>query len=413
MASEENGEQRVEKAVKKGRLGRRIAIAAVVVLAAVAVAVGVAVNNGDLAPSDAAAKYAGLHYVTEDEVTDYINVYREQMGLASSSDEDWATFLAAYNLTPGRLRYSTIHQLVTDKLIQMKADELGLQATEEEVDATVDTLRSTLGLGSDEILQQTLEAHGQTEEGLRDVYRAAIVKRLLLSREVEMPEATDEQVKEYLKSLVPTLASPTVKHTYCFRLSGQQDDADRKKITLAQKLRDQFANGEKTVQKFAQIVADYCDDDTLKENEGANGWDADSSGYSQAYLEELGDLGEGGVSPVFTEDDSYAFIWVDDEFTLPADANAVNDLDAEAVPSSLWSYLSDSAAYALWQTAGNEYIDKLVEEANVVYYPMPSTAPYNVDMDLANVQLEEITSSEAASSTSSATQGEMSSGASS
>lgn len=386
----EEGATKTAETPKRGKRARIIAGVVAVALVALVAYVGHGIWVGDIAPSDAAAKYDGFTYLPESEVSDYIAVYREQMGLGDSSDEDWATFLAAYNLTPQRLRYSTIQQLVTDALVQKKADNLGLSASEEEIDATVDTLRNTLGLGDDEILQQTLEAHGQTEEGLREVYRQAIVKRLVLSAEVETPTPTEDQVKDYLKTILPTLAANTVRHTYCFRLNGVAESGERDKMDQVQDLQKQFIAGAKTQEAFAAMVQMYGNDDGLAETGGANGWDIDTSSYSNTYIGVMEDMVEGDVSGVFRDGESLCFIWVDEEYTLPSSTLAVDDLDVADVPASLWSYLSDAAAYQLWEAAGQEYLDALVEDAQVVYYPMPSDVPYNVDMSLADVQLEEL-----------------------
>lgn len=388
--SEEGAVAAVGRAPRKRRWGRVVASAIALVFVALAIYVGHAFWVGDMAPADAAAKYDGFNYLAEDEVTDYIQLYREQMGLAESSDEDWATFLAAYNLTPSRLRYSTIQQLITDALVQKKADELGLQASDDEIEATVDTLRNTLGLGDDEILKQTLEAHGQTEEGLREVYRQAIVKRMLLSSEVETPTPSDEQVKEYLKSIVPSMAVPTVRHTYCFKLNNVNQEGDLDALMEVQHLSKQFSEGEKTTETFERLVEENSDDETLIETGGANGWDIDSSSYSNDYLGVLEGMTKGDVSEAFHDGESLCFIWVDDEFALPSDSKDIDELDPSDVPTSLWQYLSDAAAYSLWESAGQDYLAQLLDDAGVVYYPMPSDVPYNVDMSLADVQLEEV-----------------------
>ena len=387
-----------------------LAVVAVVLIAAVAY-VAHAVWAGDMAPADAAAKYDGFNYLPEGEVTDYIATYREQMGLAESSDEDWATFLAAYNLTPQRLRYTTIQQLITDALVRKKAQELGLEADEAEVDASVQALRDTLGLGDDDILQQTLEAHGQTEEGLREVYRAAIVKRLLLSAEVETPVPTDEQVKDYLKGLIPTLESTTVRHTYCFKLDGVAESGDADKISLVQKLRRQFLAGEETAENFAALVQAYSNDAELLETGGANGWDIDSSALSSSYLGVLEGLGKGDVSNTFRDGESYCFVWVDDDYTLPTGDAAIDALELSSMPDSLRRYFSDSEAYVLWEEAGTEYLAQLLEDADVVYYPMPADVPYNVDMSLADVQLEEVDAEVGGEGAASAAEGAPSAGA--
>ena len=382
---------------KRGKAIRVIVVAAAAIVVAVLAFVGYGVYTGDLAPTDAAAKYDGMHYLPEDEVTDYIQLYQEQMGLAESSGSDWATFLAAYNLTPARLRYSTIQQIVSDKLVQAKADELGIAASEEEIDASITTLRNTLGLGDSEILRQTLQAHGQTEEGLREVYRQAIVKRMVLSSEVEMPEPTDEQVKEFMKTYDASLASTTARHTYCMRLPREEQEGDRTNVTHIAELRAAFAKGDKTPEAFSAMVKAEAVDEDLAARGGANGWDIDSAGYSEEYLEALEPLEVGDVSEVFSDDDGYAFIWVSEDYELPTASEAIDALDPEDVPASLWSYLSDSAAYKLWETAGNAYLDKMLQDADVVYYPMPADVPYNVDMSLADVQLEEVSSGASAS----------------
>lgn len=374
----------------RGRVRRWvIGIVAVVAIAACGYA-GYAIWVGDIAPSDAAAKYSGFNYLPENEVTDYIGVYREQMGLAQSSDEDWATFLAAYNLTPARLRYSTIRQLLTDKLVQMRADELGIQVTDSEIDATLDTLKGTMALGSDEVWQETLAARGQTEEGVRDVYRQAILKRQLLSQDVAMPEPSDEQVKEYMKTFDSTLASPTVKHTYCFKWTGVDENTGLDVITMVQNARNELVKNGLSEDAFAAVVEEYSNDEELKGKSGANGWNADTSAYSEEYLSRLEGLGEGEISDVFKDGDAYEFIWVNMTYDLPTDSDAIDSLDLSMMPSSLEQYLRDSEAYELWEDECDEYLSNMLENAGVVYYPMPADVPYNVDMSLADVQLEEV-----------------------
>lgn len=375
---------------EKRRKLRWVVAAVIVVVAALGGFAWYSVCNGDIAPSDAAAKYSGMNYLPEQEVTDYIGTYREQMGLAESTDEDWATFLAAYNLTPQRLRYTTINQILKDKLVDMKADELGVSASDEEINATIDVMKDTMGLGSDEVLEQTMAAHGQTREGLREMYRKAIVERLVLSSEVETPEPTDEQVKDYMKAYDSSLEDPALKHTYCFRLVGLDEDGSREIISSVIELRNRFAEGDKTPESFASMVKEHGNDDVLVENEGANGWSADSSGYSEAYVNALSTLELGDVSDVFVDGDAYAFIWVNDAYALPTDTGEIDALDLNLMPESLLNYLKDSTAYELWQEAGQAYLDQLLEEAGVVYYPMPADVAYNVDMELADVQLEEV-----------------------
>lgn len=381
-----DNESNVTEAKPDRGTGRRKVIlagggAAVVVIAALVFA---AFWTGVLAPLDAAAKYDGLHYVSEEETTRYVETYRAQMGYAEASDEDWAAFMATYGLTPERLRASTIYQLVANKLIEAKAGELGLEATDDEVSAMVESFKANMSLNSDDVWQQTLEAYGQTEEGVRETYRQVILRQKVMGAEVEVPTPSDDELRDFLTTYVAGSGLETTKHTYCFKRSPEEGESDLSAVKAVQGLRDAFARGTHSKEDFAALVAVNCDDETLKANSGANGWDYDSSGYGSEYREALEKLKLDEVSDVFVDaDGAYTFIWVSDEYQLPTTGEEAQELDLSAMPASLKEYFSDCEAQVLWQAACEEYVSGLVTAANVTYFPCPTDVPYYVDMSLA------------------------------
>ena len=366
--------------------------AAVVVVIAAAIFAAFAI--GVLAPPNAAAKYGFFEYITEEECTEYIEIYREQMGYGDgTTDADWATFLAAYNMTPERLRASTIDQLLTDKLVEQKCADLGITVTDDELDTLVENYKNYYASGSDSIWQQTLEAYGQTEEGFRANMKLSLLKEKLTEDQVETPEPTDDEVKaviaNYIDSAVSNEQSLTLKHSYCFKKSKSSSEGSLEEREEVEKIRQGLLDVGASEESFASIIDLYCDDEDLKETSGANGWNADTTGYSDEYIKALDTVGEGGVSSVFADDDCYFFVWVSQTYTLPKKSSKADKIDLDAMPEALHQYFADTAAYSLWQTDAQTYLANITTDIDVIYYDMPADVSYNVDMSLAQTSGED------------------------
>lgn len=365
----------------KRRTGRTVALSVCATLVVVAaVAVFAAFWTGVLAPQEAAAKYGFFQYVDEDEVTAYIETYQAQMGYSDATDEQWASFLAAYDLTPERLRSTTIYQLVADKLLADTASRLGIEVTDEEADEQMAPFKEAMSLGDEDVWQETLEMYGQTEDDLREAYRKQLLQSKVMEAEVEVPTSTDEEVRSYLADYVTGSGLESTKHSYCLRVTlgeGETVDAIRS-------LRNAFEEDEHTAENFAAMVDALCTDESLIETGGANGWDYDAGDYSDAYVEQLEKLELDGISPVFKEDDGvYAFIWVSDVYALPTTTEEAEAVDLSTMPESLHEYFSDCEAQLLWQEDCSAYLVQLVEDAHIVYFPCPTDVSYYVDMSLA------------------------------
>lgn len=394
---------------KKSRWKKIGVVAVVVIIVAIAAGTFAAFATGKLYPNGAAAKYGLFSYVEESEVTDYIENYKTQMGYGDASDEDWATFLAAYNLTPERLRASTIDQLVTDKIAEKKCSDLGIAVSDDELNQAVDYYKNLYAYGNDDTWQQTLSQYGQTEEGFRESQRLSILKQKLAENQVPQPTPSDDEVKSTIASYIDNAnandTSLTLKHSYCFKKKKSSSEGSLDELNEVQKIRDELVKVGATEESFASVVSLYSDDeDELKQKAGANGWNADTTGYGEAYIKALDNTGKGGVSSVFADDDYYYFIWVSDTYTLPKKSAKATDIDLSKMPDALHQYFSDVAAYAQWQQDSQEYLANLTSDINVVFFAMPSDVPYNVDMSLAQ------TSSDDPASGSSSSDGDSASG---
>ncbi len=357
-----------------------VVIAAVIaVLLVTACVVGFLFWRGVLAPSGAAAKYDGMNYITEQEVSDYIADYKKMMNLGDADDETWAIFLANYDLTPERLRISTVQQLVTDAMVRSIAKKDDIEVDSSEVDAYVQNMKSTTAFGSDDIWNETLEQAGTTEEKVRASYELQLLTQKVYKQEVETPTPTDDEVKNYLEGMVQTEGRLNIKHIYCFTMNNGDSGTSTDDV---QKVRRELMSGDVTQERFEALVAQYCNVDDVKNTNGAYGWSIDMDDKSSALQDAVENTKVGQVSQVFADDDSYSFVWIDQAYKLPKESK-VSSMDLSQIPDTLLSYFKDSTAYSLWRQNCTTWLANLITEADVVYYDMPADASYNVDMSLA------------------------------
>ncbi len=387
-----------EEKPKKRHLVRNIVIIVAIVVIIAVIALVAAFATGVLSPVNAAAKY-GSEYLDEQDVTDYIMTYKKQMGYENASDEEWATFLAAYNLTPDRLRLSTIEELLMDKAIEQECEKQGITVSDDEVDAMINNLIDSTYFGDEETFKADLEASGQTEEGYRDVcYRTLL--RQKLRQTVETPEPTEDEVRSYIEEYAATCqadeaaeaetteqaeeirqgdGSILLRHSYCFSYitDGEPGLSD---YNTVEAVKQEFIGDGLSADNFMLVLGMYSNDEDAIASNGEMGWDAGTDEYSETYIRMLDATDVDSVSDTFTDGDAVCFIYVDKSYTLPYSQEKIEELDLSEMPESLYEYFSDCEAYELWYDASNDYLTELLASMNVVLYEMPADVPYNVDM---------------------------------
>ncbi len=397
----DNDNQEVTPPKKRHRVRNTIIIVVIVVVVAAIAAFIWGYATGAIYPASAAAKYGTFDYLSEQDVTDDIMTYKEQMGYGDATDEEWAEFLASFNLTPERLRYSTIVNRLSNVAIEDKCKELGITVSDEEIDDVVKGFKSLYGFGDDEVWADTLEMYGQTEEGFREVQRLELLKEKLCDEEVEMPTPTEDEIRSYIESFAASRqsdeindvgseeeaealrsddASALLRHSYCYKYDIAGDEATLDESDQVQLIKEEFEESGTDVEVFETILATYCNDDEIMSISGDMGWDADTDEYSEVYMRMLDTLDEPGVSDIFNDGDAICFIWVDQVYSLPYSQEKLESLDLGTMPDSLYDYFSDCEAYILWQDDCDDYVATLAGELPVTLYPMPDDVPYNVDM---------------------------------
>ncbi len=384
---------------KKHHYVRNIIIIVVAVVVVAAAAFTYCYARGIITPANAAAKYGTFDYLDEQDVTDYIMLYKDQMGYGNVSDDEWAQFLASYDLTPDRLRLSTIQELLYEKAIDKKCSDLGITATDDEIDAMVEADKANYF--SEDIWRETMEQYGQTEEGYREVCRQALLEQKL-RQTVESPEPTESDIRnviaEYASYVQESEAENAesyeeaqailndsdgehlVRHSYryVYKVSGDEATlSEREQVDL---VKQEFKESGLDVDTFMVILGTYCNDQTVIAENGDMGWDADPEDYSDVYIRMLDQTSVGNVSNTFNDGDYICFIYVDQGYEVPYSEEKIDALDLDAMPESLYEYFHDCAAYELWEDASDEYLANLLNDMDVTVYPMPSDVPYNVDM---------------------------------
>ncbi len=179
-----------DEAKKKSGPKNNSALTAVFgVVAVVAIAVAAWSFIGNSVPAGTAAKINNS-YLTEQEVDDYINQYRQSSGL--SNDSTWAQMLIQQSATPSSFRTSIINTLTRSKIVADEAERLGVSATDEQIDAAIQELKDNMSITDDETWQQTLSQYGTTEDRLREQERESVNQDNLYEAAVPKPDGYDE-----------------------------------------------------------------------------------------------------------------------------------------------------------------------------------------------------------------------------
>lgn len=349
------------------------ALAAIAVIAVVLAAAGWWLYAGARVPNDAAAKVDDF-YISEQDVSDWIGQYRSAYSL--SDDADFASALASQNLNVVTFRQSAVNQLALAQLIANRADELGIEVSEDDVQARIEQSKEALTFGDDGVWADTLSQYGMTEDDLRLQIRSSLLQQAVCEADVERREAADDEVLSFAQTY---LSSTTQKHAYRIVFYGD-DAADKANECLSQLMaaRDE---GEVGIAEFTEYAKRLSEEEGVEESGGSYAWSGSSLASEEAQA--LDDLDVGTFSSLVTVESTGAaeILFCDADYTFPASSEMMTL--PEDIPDELRSVISDAASEALWSSDCETYLSSLLIRAKITYYPVPDNAAYNVDMSLA------------------------------
>jgi parvulin-like peptidyl-prolyl isomerase len=168
---------------------------------------------------------------------------------------------------PGELRRQTLDELIKEKLLEERAKELSVTATDAEIDEALSRVKAQYNLNTDAEFDAALAQSGMTREELRKQLKDTITIQKVVSRDVTSHlEVTEDMMRlEYERQKEKLYAVPEQAHVWEILLQFDKSDfAGRQRA--AQKMVDAQARL-KGGAPFADVAREYSEG-TAKERGG-------------------------------------------------------------------------------------------------------------------------------------------------
>ena len=176
----------------------------------------------------------------------------------SLTDEDaWGEWMVKYDYTPEKVREEVIDSLVTKQLIIQGAEEKGVTVSDDEVQSYVDQMKQNYA--SDDKWNEALQAVGMTEDEYRSNIKTSLLQQGLM-KSFEGDDPSDEDVLSYAQTYISSFDGAKRSSHILF----DADDTE-----TAQSVLDQINAG---TLDFAEAAKTYSKDSSAQ-NGGDVGWD--------------------------------------------------------------------------------------------------------------------------------------------
>ena len=291
----------------------------------------------------------------------------------SLTDEDaWGEWMVKYDYTPEKVREEVIDSLVTKQLIIQGAEEKGVTVSDDEVQSYVDQMKQNYA--SDDKWNEALQAVGMTEDEYKSNIKTSLLQQGLM-KSFEGDDPSDEDVLSYAQTYISSFDGAKRSSHILF----DADDTE-----TAQSVLDQINAG---TLDFAEAAKTYSKDGSAQ-NGGDVGWDKLTS-FVDEYQSALSGLNKGDVSQLVESSYGYHIIKCTDYFHVDESVTSIDQ-----VPKKIVSYVKNILKTQKESTAYSEWMDAYVKKADIQVNDMPKEVPYNVS-------LKGVTPSTGSSSTSS------------
>jgi parvulin-like peptidyl-prolyl isomerase len=160
-----------------------------VAFALVAVACGTSSDAGDVPQNSVAV--VGNKTITKAEFDDLVNYAKR------SYDAQKRPFPKVGTQEYAQIRDQAVRFLVQRAQFEVKADDLGVDVTDEAVDQRIEQYKKERHGGSDKKFQAELKAQGLSEEQARDIIRANLIQEGIYKKVTADANVTDKEIQEY------------------------------------------------------------------------------------------------------------------------------------------------------------------------------------------------------------------------
>lgn len=184
-------------------------------------------------------------------------------------------------------RQSVVQGLVTDKVLGIEADKLGIKPSEEEIKKKVDEQFENIKKGMGDNFDKALEAEGYTEDTFKEFLKNQVIAEATVEYATKDVKVSDEDIKKYYdenKQQFVVKAGADVKHL----LFPTEEEA--------QKAYDEIQSGKTT---FDDLFNKYEKNKDHKKEpiaENLGRVDYNNSNFDKDFMEGLKGLKDGEIS---------------------------------------------------------------------------------------------------------------------
>ncbi|MDR2619581.1 MAG: SurA N-terminal domain-containing protein [Propionibacteriaceae bacterium] len=345
------------------RVAKAKILAAIVVGLLALASSGCSSDNGDTPPNAVAATVHGVP-ISEGQVTERIQTMRQLNQLEDA--EKWRQMLESSGATPERYREQVIRDIAREIVIRRAAEAEGLQPNAETISAQIEQTKTGVGEEGNAWAER-LRQYGFSSE---DEYRSKLELQDLEAqlRTLKAPATTpsEDELRAYVVANAARYAGRRSSRIVFLRT---ETNADVDLVEYAWEARDKLLAGV----ELGVVAAEYTRATNEPTMNGDMGWDAINSSAAE-YQAALAGLWPGQISePVVTES-GVTLIKCTEVYEL-SDAGEVV---YEDVPESIRQLFSDQLAMQLQETSHRDYLNTLLEAAEITINAMPAGLPYSV-----------------------------------
>jgi peptidyl-prolyl cis-trans isomerase SurA len=139
--------------------------------------------------------------VNDEEITkdEFVQTYESQFQQMTMQQQQTGT---GEELDQDALKTQVAEQLVDNELLRQGAEDAGIEATDEDIDATLDQIAQQSGMGSGDEVVAALEQQGITEEQVREDAASQFAITTYIEQEADVAEPSEEELRAQYDALV-------------------------------------------------------------------------------------------------------------------------------------------------------------------------------------------------------------------
>lgn len=148
----------------------------------------------------------------------------------------------------------TLRDMFDELLLLSRADQLGLQVTNAEVDQAIEQTKQSAGITSDQQFRQALAQSGMTESQYRAQVRRGLLMNTVIGREVRSKIKLDEEtLRHYYRQHLQDFEQPEALHLQEVIVLDTSDKSAQERQEIGRRIQAEVAAG----RKLEDVVKPY------------------------------------------------------------------------------------------------------------------------------------------------------------